>query len=87
MGAQFESDQQQAATAMIAPAVPLANGINIAVPCPYHSTILNMAEKTLKNTVALQRYMGEGPGEQHALFVRADNGLLSTSRGCHCVAR
>lgn len=32
----------------------------------------------------MNRYLNEGPSEQHAMFYRADTGALSTNRGCHC---
>ncbi|KAE9967529.1 hypothetical protein EG328_008148 [Venturia inaequalis] len=87
MGAQFKPGQDQAAQAVVAPGVPLADGTNIAVPCPYHSAILSMAINPPNTAVPMQRYLNAGPGEQPALFVRADNEKFSTSRGCTCVAR
>lgn len=38
-------------------------------------------------SIAMQRYLNEGPGEQSALYKRSDNGALSTSRACICVER
>lgn len=34
----------------------------------------------------MERYLEEGPAAQHALFVRADTGRLSTVRDCTCRA-
>lgn len=34
----------------------------------------------------MARFMNDNPAEQYALFVRPDNGQLSTSRACTCYA-
>ena len=36
------------------------------------------------NMLAMHRFLAESSSEQYALFVRPDNGILSTSRERHC---
>jgi hypothetical protein len=37
-----------------------------------------------KDADPITRFKNEGPSEQHALFIRPDNGKLSTSKDCAC---
>ncbi|CAI6331705.1 unnamed protein product [Periconia digitata] len=54
-------------------------------PCPYHAEVLSMKTKTEpKDLTPMQRFLGEGPTEQSAMFTRPDNGKLSTSKDCTC---
>ncbi|KAF1955044.1 hypothetical protein CC80DRAFT_110908 [Byssothecium circinans] len=56
-----------------------------ATTCPYHAKVLSGAhEGTTTNLDPMRRFLAEGPTEQSALFVRPDNGQLSTSKGCIC---
>lgn len=58
-------------------------------PCPFHGPILDMSSAHRSQGQGLDpmgRFLTEGPSEQHALFIRADTGALSTSRGCTCRA-
>jgi len=53
--------------------------------CPYHERIFQGSPLGVsRQSTGLARYLEEGPGEQHALFLRPDNGKLSTNRDCHC---
>ncbi|MCJ1262342.1 hypothetical protein MMC22_002212 [Lobaria immixta] len=56
-------------------------------PCPFHGPILHTPSAHRSQGQGLDplsRFLAEGPSEQHALFIRADTGALSTSRGCTC---
>lgn len=57
-------------------------------PCPFHGPILQMSahHSQGQGLDPMSRFLAEGPSEQHALFIRADTGALSTSRGCTCLA-
>ncbi|TID23453.1 hypothetical protein E2P81_ATG03025 [Venturia nashicola] len=59
IGAQFEPGQRQNATTTITVVASLVNGINTAIPCPYHSAILNMATNPPNNIATLQRMVVE----------------------------
>ncbi|KAF4306952.1 hypothetical protein GTA08_BOTSDO06016 [Botryosphaeria dothidea] len=55
--------------------------------CPYHGSVLQMQANTGGSTPGMSpvdRFLVEGPGQQHALFVRPDNGQLSTFKRCTC---
>lgn len=55
--------------------------------CPYHSAIFENTLKGGKNGRGLnpmERFVEEGPEQQHAVFIRADTGELSTARCCTC---
>lgn len=55
--------------------------------CQYHGSVLQMQANTGGSTPGMSpmdRFLAEGPGQQHALFVRPDNGQLSTFKGCTC---
>ncbi|ERF72009.1 hypothetical protein EPUS_09390 [Endocarpon pusillum Z07020] len=55
--------------------------------CPYHAPILRMDQaQDPQRQGPLRRFLNEGVGEQAALFIRPDNGKLSTSRHCTCAA-
>ena len=41
-------------------------------------------EHTGRGLDPMNRFLAEGPGEQHALFNRADTQEPSTFRGCTC---
>ena len=56
-------------------------------PCPFHGPILQVFPTPYRQGQGLDpmaRFLGEGPSQQHAMFVRPDTGKLSTSRGCTC---
>ncbi|KAA6410817.1 MAG: hypothetical protein FRX48_05127 [Lasallia pustulata] len=55
--------------------------------CPYHGPILQgrpADPRSGQGPSPMDRYLAEGPSEQHAMFYRADTGELSTNRGCRC---
>ena len=55
--------------------------------CPFHGPILAMAHIhgcQGEGLGPMERYLAEGPSQQHAVFIRADTGRFSTSRGCTC---
>lgn len=52
-------------------------------PCPYHSTVL---QPQSQGRAPLDRFLAERPGEQSALFNRADTGQTSLARPCTCQA-
>ncbi|MCJ1415979.1 hypothetical protein MMC32_002314 [Xylographa parallela] len=55
--------------------------------CGYHNTVTNMQHGNHVRGYGLSpmnRYLNEGPSEQHAAFIRPDNGNFSLSRGCTC---
>ncbi|KAH8702801.1 hypothetical protein GQ44DRAFT_664553 [Phaeosphaeriaceae sp. PMI808] len=53
--------------------------------CSYHASIISTTPNTqAKGINPMDRFLAEGPAEQSALFVRPDNGKLSTSRMCTC---
>ena len=55
--------------------------------CPYHEPILQERPTDPRSGLGpgpMDRFLAEGPSEQHALFYRADTGELSTNRGCRC---
>ena len=58
-----------------------------AYVCPYHGPIVQgrLADpRSGQGPGPMDRYLAEGPSEQHAIFYRADTGELSTTRGCQC---
>lgn len=59
-----------------------------ATACPYHGSIVQMRSngggQSHQDMSPMDRFLAEGPGQQYALFVRPDNGQLSTSKGCTC---
>lgn len=58
-------------------------------PCLFHGSILQMSSAHRSQGYGLDpmsRFLAEGPSEQYAVFIRADTGALSTSRGCTCRA-
>lgn len=58
-----------------------------ALCCPYHDPILQLIGGVASFDLGLssmERFMSETSSEQSALFIRADNGELSTSKGCLC---
>lgn len=52
--------------------------------CPYHHAVLQGHAINQTGATGIPRFLGEGSGEQHAVFVRPDNGMTSTSRPCRC---
>jgi hypothetical protein len=53
--------------------------------CPYHSPILTMNPAYNSTDVSpMERFLGEGPGDQSSILVRHDTGELSLSKGCTC---
>ena len=64
-------------------------GYNYYTSCPYHGPIVGMTythQHSGQGLNPMNRFLAEGPGEQNALFIRADTGEVSTSRGCTCSA-
>lgn len=56
-------------------------------PCLFHGSILQISSAHQSQGYGLgpmSRFLAEGPSEQYAVFIRADTGALSTSRGCTC---
>jgi hypothetical protein len=55
--------------------------------CAYHDTVLKMhpSRITELNMGVFDRFMAHNAGEQYALFIRPDNGELSTFRSCTCL--
>ncbi|MCJ1437104.1 hypothetical protein MMC27_006489 [Xylographa pallens] len=55
--------------------------------CRYHNAVTNIQHENHVQGYGLgpmNRYLNEGPSEQHAAFIRPDNGNFSLSRGCTC---
>ena len=53
--------------------------------CLYHALIFQgKIAKAEEALLPMQRFLLEGPSEQYALYVRADNGKISTDRSCKC---
>ncbi|KAF2644411.1 hypothetical protein P280DRAFT_534836 [Massarina eburnea CBS 473.64] len=53
--------------------------------CSYHSQVLSMSPNSNPQDLSpMTRFLYEGPAEQSALFIRADNGGLSINKGCSC---
>jgi hypothetical protein len=66
--------------------LPLSAG-EAPLGCQYHAPILQATRAERHHTAncsPLDRFYGEGPSEQYAIFHRPDTGGLSTSRGCCC---
>jgi hypothetical protein len=54
-------------------------------PCPYHAAIVNLEPVQDNNEYnPMDRFLGEGPNEQPAVFIRDDTGQVSLSKGCTC---
>ena len=60
-----------------------------AFPCPYHGPILQERLPNLHpdGLGPMDRYLAEGPSEQHAIFYRPDTGNFSTFKGCRCIEK
>ncbi|KAE9992536.1 hypothetical protein EG327_008673 [Venturia inaequalis] len=52
--------------------------------CPHHHAVLQGHVLDQKRATGIARFLSEGPGEQHAMFIRPDTGMPSTSRLCRC---
>ena len=57
--------------------------------CSYNGLFFHASPKSRPQPepTPMERYLEEGPAAQHALFIRADTGRLSTTRDCTCRAR
>ncbi|KAH7078073.1 hypothetical protein BKA63DRAFT_564618 [Paraphoma chrysanthemicola] len=56
-----------------------------APACNYHRPVITMSEFQVTTDLdPMNRFLAEGPNEQSALYIRGDNGQLSTSKGCTC---
>jgi len=87
VGWQFEASQHQVTGVGGAPQVDrnqIHHRKNASAQCSYHDPIFNGTAATEEGLVGVDRFRREGSGAQYALFVRADNGQLSTSRDCRC---
>jgi hypothetical protein len=55
------------------------------IACSYHKAILNM--EIISENVGvhpMDKFLGEGSGEQSAVFIRNDTGELSLAKVCTC---
>jgi hypothetical protein len=72
------------------PNQPTKNTNVVETPnCPYHCMILESVKVPNNHNTDLSpmdRFMFDDTGSQPSLFVRPDNGQLSTSKGCTCIA-
>ena len=71
------------------PILPPVGRMQQGYVCPYHGSILQgrpADPRSGQGPGPMDRYLAEGPSEQHAMFYRADTGELSTTRGCQCYA-
>jgi hypothetical protein len=57
--------------------------------CPYHDPLLRLSlqQNQPRDAGVMERFLLEGPALQSAVFIRPDNGLLSISKGCTCLAK
>lgn len=57
--------------------------------CPYHGPILRLEHTQNNSNIVLRPmdlFMSDNRGSQPSLFIRPDDGQLSTSKRCTCVA-
>jgi hypothetical protein len=57
-----------------------------ALICAYHDPIFHgSCHGAAPDLRPLERYLAERSSEQHAIFIRPDNGELSIKKGCQCL--